>query len=109
MPPLDSCTYLAADNGAIPVAFDIYSDMLLVLGMLTLLGKRMNFLTFIDHPIAKGTEKESYLSKSSRLSSSPARVRLLREVQVYLYRLRLYINRQTRQLGITFAPTEMPG
>lgn len=32
VPPLDSCTYLAVDNGATPVAFDLYSDLLLVLG-----------------------------------------------------------------------------
>ncbi|KAL6059312.1 Fucose kinase, variant 2 [Balamuthia mandrillaris] len=41
-PPLDLCTYLAVDNGARPVYFELYSDLLLC--------------------VAKGTDHAAYLS-----------------------------------------------
>lgn len=59
VPPLDSCTYLAVDNGATPVAFDLYSDLLLVL--------------------AAGSEKQAYLNQPIRVASPSSRVRHLRE------------------------------
>jgi hypothetical protein len=94
VPPLDSCTYLAVDNGATPVAFDLYSDLLLVLGTeppthrplpsartsLYDSGRAACIWAVVTFFVAAGSEKQAYLDQPIRVASPSSRVRHLREV-----------------------------
>ncbi len=44
-PPLDACTYLGVDNGAVPVRFELYSDILLCMAENTVREDYLNLPT----------------------------------------------------------------
>ncbi|HQL63936.1 MAG TPA: L-fucokinase [bacterium] len=49
-PPLDACTYLGVDNGAVPLRFELYSDVLSCMAKNTLYEEYLEMPTQDPHP-----------------------------------------------------------